>query len=532
MIEIQPGDEPRKLSFAQQRLWFLNQFEDSSSATYNMPAALQLTGNLDMAALEQSLTWLQERHSGLGTCFPTHGGEAQVQATETISALQIHDLSRLALNVQSQEAQHQANAHAIAPFDLAQGPLFKATLLLLDDTHSQLLLNMHHIISDGWSVGIFIREWQHAYAAFANGKQPDLPPLAIQYSDYAAWQRRWLRGDLLQQQIDYWTLQLAGCPELLELPLDNPRPRRQSYRGAHFTHSLPKNLGQDITTLSRQQGTSVFMTLLAAFNILLSRYSRQNDICVGSPIANRTHSQTEGIMGFFVNTLVLRSRIDGQGQGEPRQSFIDLLGETRKTCLDAYTHQDIPFEMLVEHLNPVRSLSHSPLFQVVFALQNNETIPLELPGLDITVLDIEYPVSKFDLTLNMAEQEGAFVCMWEYATDLFEPETIERMAKHYEVLLTAIVEKPEQLISSLPMMTTGENDQFMALNDTAVDYHFPQGPKFQTFVDLFEHQVEKTPDSIAVVFEGQHLSYRQLNQKANQLAHLLHGFTSNKPNMV
>ncbi|OAD21294.1 Non-ribosomal peptide synthetase, partial [Candidatus Thiomargarita nelsonii] len=231
----------------------------------------------------------------------------------------------------------------------------------------------HHIISDGWSMGVFIRDWQHAYTAFAKGIEPSKPPLAIQYSDYAAWQRNWLQGEVLQQQVDYWHGQLAGAPELLELPTDKPRPPRQSYQGAHYAHHLSATLSQKITTLSLQAGVTDFMTLLSGFNILLGRYSRQDDICVGSPIANRTHSQTEDLIGFFVNTLVLRSQL------KPTLSFSDLLLETRQTCLEAYAHQDIPFEMLVEQLQPTRSLSHHPLFQVMFVLQNNEAAELEMP---------------------------------------------------------------------------------------------------------------------------------------------------------
>jgi len=511
-IEVQSEDSPKILSYAQQRLWFLNQFEDNGSATYNMPAALLLSGELNLAALQQSLHWLQERHASLRTYFPTHAGKAtaQIQTIDKIEVLRVHDLRRLTDEVQNDEVQNRANSHALTKFDLATGPLFKAELLQLNETQSVLLLNMHHIISDGWSMGVFIRDWQHAYTAFAQNAEPSLVSLTIQYSDYAAWQRDWLTGLVLQQQVDYWRTQLAGIPELLELPTDKPRPPQQSYQGAHYAHNLSATLSQSVTGLSQQQGVTVFMTLLASFNILLSRYSRQNNISVGSPIANRTHSQTEDIIGFFVNTLVLHSRL------QPQQSFIDLLLETRQTCLEAYAHQDIPFEMLVEQLQPTRSLSHHPLFQVMLVLQNNEAVKLELPGLDITTLNSEYPIAKFDLTLNLVEQDGQFECVWEYATDLFGAETIERMAGHFEVLLTAIVENPEQSISQLPMLTENEVQQLQTWNDTVTDF-----PKNQTIVDLFEQQVEKTPDNIAVVFETQELSYEELNKKANQVAHYL-----------
>jgi len=511
-IEPQAADAAKVLSFSQQRLWFLNQFEGNSSATYNMPLALRLSGRLNVEALQQSLHWLLERHASLRSHFPTHAGQAQLQIrpSETIEALSIHDLRPLPTDVREREVLRLTNADAIAPFDLEQGPLFRANLLRLDDSEAGLLLNMHHIVSDGWSMGVFMRDWQHAYAALAEGGEPSLPPLAIHYSDYAAWQRQWLQGDVLHRQIAYWTTQLNGLPELLELPADKPRPPQQSYRGAHFSHHLPATLSQALVRLSRQQSVTLFMTLLAAFDVLLSRYSRQQDICVGSPIANRTHSHSEEVIGFFVNTLVLRGQVD------PQHRFIDLLQATRQTCLDAYAHQDIPFEMLVEKLQPTRSLSHSPLFQVMFVLQNNEADELALPDLEVSVVDAEYPIAKFDLTLHVAEQDGQLQCYWEYATDLFNEDTILRMAGHFEVLLQAVADNPEQTIGLLPLLSEREIQQLQAWNDTASDY-----PQDQTVVDLFERQAAATPDNIAVVFDGRSLSYRQLNEKANQLAHHL-----------
>ena len=605
-IEAQAEGLPKVLSFAQQRLWFLNQFEGQGNATYNMPAALRLTGPLNVEALRHSLHWLLERHESLRSCFPAQEGQAAVHllAMEALAALHVHDLRQLddfcaglppfakacpefaewgvqggfaaetfmiaegnpnivelsrhsgmdRRNPDCRDAnnpyhpwslgsgdpcrndgiflkstvlegtppltpllqrgglvQSLANAHAVAPFDLGQGPLFKADLLLLDDNQSVLLINMHHSVSDGWSMGVMLRDWQHAYAAFAQDRQPGLPPLAIQYSDYAAWQRQWFQGEVLESQVAYWARQLDGLPELLELPTDKPRPPQQSYRGAHFNQPLPSALSQTVAALSRQHGVTVFMALLAAFNLLLSRYSRQNDICVGSPIANRTHSHTEDLIGFFVNTLVLRSQL------EPEHSFIDLLHATRQTCLEAYAHQDIPFEMLVDKLKPTRSMSHSPLFQVMFVLQNNETAEWALPGLAVGFLEIEHPVAKFDLTLSIAEQDGQFHCYWEYATDLFEAETVERMAAHFEALLEALTLNTQQAIGNVSMLTEGEIQQLQAWNDTGTDY-----PKDKTLVDLFEAQVEATPDTIAVVFEDQSLTYSQLNANANQLArHLL-----------
>ncbi|MCI5150841.1 MAG: non-ribosomal peptide synthetase, partial [Candidatus Electrothrix sp. MAN1_4] len=491
--------------------------EENNSATYNMPVALQLSGDLNTEALQRSLHWLQERHSSLRTCFPEKDGQAtvQVQEVEQIAPLLVHHMDDLSGEALRAEIRNRADSHAVAPFDIEQGPLFKAELLRVNDREAVLLLNMHHIISDGWSMGVFVRDWQDAYTAFAQGGQPSRPRLAIQYSDYAAWQRNWLQGEVLQRQAEYWRGQLAGIPELLELPADRPRPPRQSYQGAQYSRRLSAELSEKITALSRKAGVSDFMTLLAVFNLLLSRYSRQDDICVGSPIANRTHSQTEDVIGFFVNTLVLRSR------PEPNSSFTDFLLDIRQPCLEAYAHQDIPFEMLVEQLQPARSLSHHPLFQVMFVLQNNESSELKLSGLDVTMLEAEYPVAKFDLTLSMEEQDGRFCCVWEYATDLFEAETVERMAEHFEMLLHAVVDNPKQSVSQLPMLTKNEVQQLQTWNDTATEY-----PADKTIVDLFEEQVEKTPDNIAVVFpsagsghgEEQQLTYAELNQQSNQLA--------------
>ncbi|MGZ5051735.1 MAG: amino acid adenylation domain-containing protein, partial [Methylobacter sp.] len=513
-IEPQAADAPKVLSFAQQRLWFLNQFEDNNSATYNMPLALRLSGQLNVEALRQSLQWLVERHAGLRCRFPNVSGQAQldIRDIDAGAALQIQDLRPLPADDRAHEVLRLTNSQAITPFDLEQGPLFRADLLLLGDTDSVLLLNLHHIISDGWSMDVFMRDWQRAYSAFAEGNRPSLPALAIQYSDYAAWQRQWLQGEVLQQQLDYWARQLNGLPELLELPTDTPRPPQQSYRGAHVVRRLPATLSQAVNRLSRQQGVTVFMTLLAAFNVLLSRYSRQEDICVGSPIANRTHSDTEDVIGFFVNTLVLRSQV------EPQQSFAELLQAARQTCLDAYAHQDIPFEMLVEKLQPTRSLSHSPLFQAMFALQNNDAAELVLPDVEVSFLETAYPIAKFDLSLHMAEQNGQLQCYWEYATDLFAGGTIERMAEHFEVLLHAVVDNPAQTIGRLPLMTEQETRQLQTWNDTATGY-----PQNRTIVGLFEQQAEARPDAQALVFDGQILSYRQLNDKANQLAHHLLG---------
>jgi amino acid adenylation domain-containing protein len=511
-IEPQPADEPKVLSFAQQRLWFLAQWEGGDDATYNMPLALALDGALDMEALRASLAWLAERHESLRTCFPAVDGQAGValRPADAGAALAVHDLAALAAEAQAQEVRRRADAHALAPFDLACGPLFKADLLVLGEGRHALLLNLHHIISDGWSWGVLLRDWQQAYAAFARGQEPALPAPRLQYSDYAAWQRRWLQGDVLQAQADYWAAQLDGCPALLELPTDRPRPPQQSHRGTHHAQVLPPALGAELHRLGRAYGATLFMTLLAAFGVLLARHSRQDDLCVGTPVANRTHHQAEDLVGFFVNTLVLRVRL------APGQTFAELLAEVRETCLAAYARQDLPFEALVERLRPERSPGHSPLFQVMFVLQNNDSPALALPGLDVRPLAQDFPVAKFDLTLHMEEREGQLHGHWEYAADLFDAATIERMAGHFKTLLEAAVADPGQPVHALPILTEAERQQLIAWNRTEADY-----PQDQTIIDLFERQVEKTPGHTAVVFEDQSLTYAELNARANRLAHRL-----------
>ncbi|OBQ12656.1 non-ribosomal peptide synthetase [Anabaena sp. AL09] len=508
-------NQPKTLSFAQSRLWFIAQLEGKgTSATYNMPIAFQLDGNLNVEALRQSLTYLLERHTSLRTYFPALEGEPQVvvKNVEDIEVLEIANLQRLNPQTQAETVQRLADNHAQEPFDLNTGPLFKAKLLQLGQHQNFLLINMHHIISDGWSMGVFKREWEKAYTAYAAASAPNLSPMPIQYSDYAAWQRSWLQGEILASQENYWKQQLDDAPRVLELPTDHPRPAQQSYQGEHEEYCLSKELTQQLKIVSQQNGVSLFMTLLTALSILLSRYSRQEDLCIGSAIANRTHSYTEGLIGFFVNTLVLRSKI------KPEQSFSELLQQTRQTCLDAYAHQDIPFEYLVEKLQPERSLSRNPLCQVMIALQNTEGAGtnVSLPGLDIQSFEQSFPFAKFDLGLDLRENNNQLNCVWEYATDLFEADTIKRMARHFEVLLTAITQNPQQPISTLPLITTAEIQQLHAWNQTNTDY-----PQDQTLVTLFEKQAAKTPDQVALVFADRSLTYQQLNQKANQLAHYL-----------
>ncbi|MEH2221574.1 non-ribosomal peptide synthase/polyketide synthase [Nostoc sp.] len=520
-------DAELPLSYSQTRLWFLDQF-DPNSAFYNIPIALRLVGSLKVAALEQSLQEIIHRHEALRTNFITVDGKpSQIIQTETNWTVSVVDWKHLSPTEQEIAAQQLAQQQAIQPFELATQALVRATLVMLSETEHILLMCMHHIVSDGWSMGVFVQELAALYSAYSQGQTSGLAPLPIQYADFAIWQRQWLQGDILQKQLSYWEKQLADAPALLSLPTDRPRPAVQTFAGATQQFELSIELTSKLTKLSQEQGVTLFMTLLAAFDTLLYRYTEQEDILVGTPIANRNRGEIEGLIGFFVNTLVLRTDLSGN------PSFSELLNRVRQMAMEAYSHQDLPFEMLVETLQPERDLSHAPLFQVDFLLQNDPLSEVELAGLNITSLPIESATAKFDLTLAMAiaptsaEAEASptttlstgigMVGVWEYNTDLFDASTIARMAGHFVTLLEAIVENPQQQISQLPMLTAVEQQQlFVQWNDTQADY-----PQDLCIHQLFEEQVKHTPNAIAVIFENQQLTYQQLNTQANQLAHYL-----------
>ena len=520
-------DAELPLSYSQTRLWFLDQF-DPNSAFYNIPIALRLVGSLKVAALEQSLQEIIHRHEALRTNFITVDGKpSQIIQTETNWTVSVVDWKHLSPTEQEIASQQLAQQQAIQPFELATQALLRATLVMLSETEHILLMCMHHIVSDGWSMGVFVQELAALYSAYSQGQTSGLAPLPIQYADFAIWQRQWLQGDILQKQLSYWEKQLADAPALLSLPTDRPRPAVQTFAGATQQFELSIELTSKLTKLSQEQGVTLFMTLLAAFDTLLYRYTEQEDILVGTPIANRNRGEIEGLIGFFVNTLVLRTDLSGN------PSFSELLNRVRQMAMEAYSHQDLPFEMLVETLQPERDLSHAPLFQVDFLLQNDPLSEVELAGLNITSLPIESATAKFDLTLAMAiaptsaEAEASptttlstgtgMMGVWEYNTDLFDASTIARMAGHFVTLLEAIVENPQQPISQLPMLTAVEQQQlFVQWNDTQADY-----PQDLCIHQLFEEQVKHTPNAIAVIFENQQLTYQQLNTQANQLAHYL-----------
>jgi amino acid adenylation domain-containing protein len=498
------------LSLAQQRLWFLAQLEPDCSA-YHMSAAFHLKGLLKVAALEQSLNEIVRRHEVLRTSFPSREGEpSQVICTEIAFNLLLVDLRELPETEREAEVQRQAVEAAQQPFVLATGPLFRFKLLHLSEEEYVLLLTLHHIVSDGWSFNVFLQELAALYEAFSAGKPSPLPELPIQYADFALWQRKWLQGDVLEAQLTYWKQQLANLPTL-QLPTDRPRPPVQTYHGANLLLKFPKNLTEALKTLSYQEGVTLFMTLLAAFKTLLSRYTGQDDFAVGTPIASRNYSSIEGLIGFFVNMLVMRTEFSDN------PSFRELLAQVRETCLEAYAHKDLPFEKLVEELQPERNMNRNPLFQVVFALQNFPMQTLDLPELTLNSFEFDSRTVRFDLELYLWDESEEITGFFAYNTDLFDAPTITRLTRHFQTLLEGIVADPDQPISDLPLLTAAERHQLLVeWNSTQADY-----PKEACIHQLFETQVEQTPDAVAVVFENQQLTYRELNCKANQLANYL-----------
>ena len=454
------------------------------------------------------------RHKSLRTCFRAVEGQP-VQVIQPVASLEMPavDLRGLPEPEREAKAKQLCMEEARRPFDLTRDILLRARLFRLGEADHIFFLNMHHIASDGWSVGLLVRELRALYEAFVEGKPSPLPELPVQYVDFAVWQREWLQGEVLEKQLGYWKKQLEGAPALLELPTDHPRSAAQSYRGALTPWELPKPLLLALGELSRREGATLFMTLLAGFQTLLHRYTGSDDILVGSPIAGRNRTEIEPLIGFFVNTLVLRGDLSGN------PSFRAFLGRTREAALGAYAHQDVPFERLVEELHPERNMSHSPFFQVMFVLQNAPWEAAELAGLEVTPMLIHSGTSMFDLTLFVREREGVLHAAVEYNTDLFEAETIGRMLGHYQTLLEGIVANPEQRLSDLPLLTSAEREQIVVdWNWTEVTY-----PRDRCLHELIEEQVERAPDAVAVVFDDKQLTYRQLNERADQLARYLQG---------
>ncbi|VEN73952.1 hypothetical protein EPICR_20423 [Candidatus Desulfarcum epimagneticum] len=506
-----PGDV-LPLSFSQTRLWFLDRL-DPGLPLYNTPKAWRLKGLLNINALEKSIDHILARHESLRAVFTDVNGSpaARVLPSGPNFKLEPMDLRDIPDEKRETKAHDILWNEAKKPFDLGRGPLFRTLLIKISDSEHILFFNIHHIVFDGWSAGILARELSAAYNAFSNGDIPRLDEPPVQYADFALWQRERLKGEIFQTQLSYWKKKLKDAPALLELPADFPRSPAQTHEGALETFTLPGKLSRDLKNLSQREEATLFMTLLTAFNILLSRYTGQEDILVGSPIAGRKRKEVEGVMGFFVNTLVLRSDLSGD------PTFLKLLAKTKETCLEAYENQDIPFEKLVEELSPERNLSHSPIFQTLFALQNAPGGDLDLPGLEVEPVLVDIGVSKFDLSLSLAEKENGISARFEFNADIFKRETIQRMAGHFTVLLKGVTASPNSPVSNLPILTQAERRRILTeWNDTQADY-----PKDKCVHQLFEEQALKTPDATAVVFEDEKLTYRELNERSNQLARYL-----------
>ncbi|HEX5885397.1 MAG TPA: amino acid adenylation domain-containing protein, partial [Pyrinomonadaceae bacterium] len=496
------------LSFAQQRLWFLEQMGDS---TYLVPATSRLTGPLDVDALERSINEIVQRHEALRTTFTTIDGQPMQVITPRLPlTLHVLDLSHLPADERALEIK-RLRKEAMRPFNLERGPLLRCSLLRLAKDEHLLLLTMHHIVSDGWSLGVLIRELATLYESFVEGKTLSLPELPIQYADFAVWQRRWLSGEVLERQLAYWREQLGGNPPVLQLPTDRPRPAVPTNEGWFLTCQISKELTEALKELSRGEGVSLYMTLLAAFKILLARYAAQDEVVVGTPIANRNWIDIENLIGFFVNTLVLRTDLSGN------PSLKELLKRIREVTLGAFAHQDVPFEKLVEELQPERDISRPPFFQVMFSLQNAPMPPLELSQVTMTLLQDDITTSQFDLALDVTERNHGMECLLEYSTRIFDHATAQRILTHYTNLLESIVADPEQRIRELPLLTDGERGQIVVdWNDTAREYAHDR-----CIHQLCEAQAERTPESIAVVFGDERVTYAELNRRANQLGHCL-----------
>ncbi|MBW4677590.1 MAG: amino acid adenylation domain-containing protein [Desmonostoc geniculatum HA4340-LM1] len=499
------------LSFSQQRLWFIDQLYHGSSF-YNIPIAFHVQGNLDIAALEQSLNEILKRHEVWRTNFRLVNGEPIQeifpQPTWDLSIINREDLCG---KDWEEEVKQIAADEAKKPFNLAKGLLVRATLLRLSEEEHVLLVTMHHIITDGWSCNVFLRELSSLYAAFSKNQPSPLSELPIQYADFAVWQRDRLKGEFLATQLNYWKQQLQGELPILQLPTDRPRPNLTTFTGAKQYFAFSASLTNALKQLSQREDATLFMSLLAAFNILLYRYTDQEDILIGSPIANRNRPELEGMLGLFVNTLVLRNNLSGS------PSFRQLLHRVREVTLDAYAHQDLPFEMLVEELQPERDLSRNPLYEVMFVLQNTPSSVEEVSGLTLRTLEFDSGTAQLDIFLSMSESEEGLTGCLEYNTDIFDSTTITQFINYFQTLLENIVANPEQCLSELSLLTAFEQEELLfKFNQTYADY-----PQDVSLHQLFEQQVELTPLSVALISDSEEITYRQLNHRVNQLAYYL-----------
>ncbi len=498
------------LSLGQERLWFLDQWDPGSPAS-NIPFALRLTGQLSIDAFGRSLNEIVRRHEALRTTFLAINDQLrQVVAPSLNIPLPLLDLRNLPKAHHEAEVQRLIMHHAQHRFDLVGGPLLRAELIRLSEQEHVFLLNVHHIVFDAWSVGLFLRELTMLYDAFVHDQPSPLPELAIQYSDFAIWQRQWLQDEVLQGQLDYWKRHLGGSLPVLELPSDHPRPPMLTYQGALAYHTLPLALSQKLTEFSQAEGVTLFMTTFAAFQTLLYRYTGEEDIITGSMYANRDFVDIEALMAFFVNTFLLRTDLSGN------PTFREFLGRVREIALEAFAHQNVPFEQLIDELRPPRDTSHTSLFQVMFILQNAPVPAQAKHDLQVEFLRVDNKTSKLDLTLSLTETPDGLRVVAEYKTDLFDETTIERLMGHYQVLLEEIVEDADRRLSDLSLLDEAERHQLLAWNETQAPFS-----EHACIHQLFEAQAERTPDAPALEFGGRHLSYRELNQRANQLAHHL-----------
>ncbi|HEV2735373.1 MAG TPA: amino acid adenylation domain-containing protein, partial [Longimicrobiaceae bacterium] len=500
LVPVVRDGSPLPLSFAQQRLWFIDQLAPGSAA-YNMASALRLHGPLEVPVLRRSLDALVARHETLRTRFPQEDGRPR-QLVEPAAPVPLCELDLR--GVGAEEALRLIREAADRPFDLAAGPLLRATLVRMGEAEWVPVFVLHHIVSDGWSVGVLVREVTALYAAYARGEEPELPQLPVQYADYAAWQREWLSGETLEGQLAFWRERLRGAPPLLELPTDRPRTGATASREGVRTMELP---AAELRALSRRSGVTLFMTLLAAWQALLGRYSGEEDVVVGTPVAGRTRVEVEGLIGFFVNMLVLR----GDLSGDP--TALELLARVREAALGAYAHQDVPFEKLVDELGVERSLTHTPLFQTIFVLQNTKRETLRLAEVEVEPVSTGGGVSSFDLNLTILEGPEQVGGVLQYRVDLFDAATAERMLVHYRLLLAGLAAHPERRLSEVELLDEDERRQLLQ-EWSAGAPPFPPA----CVHDLFAEQAARTPHAPAVTFEGESLTYAELERRASRLA--------------
>jgi len=506
-----PRGDTLPLSFAQQRLWFLDQLEPNNPF-YNIPQGLRIRGDLDVDALERSLAEIVKRHEALRTTYKVIDGlPVQVISPQAEVRLGQFSFDHLTGDERAEAVKEFLAREARRPFNLETGPVMRATLGRLSSEEYMLVLNTHHIVSDGWSIGVFVRELMELYRAFSQGEKSPLPELPVQYADFAVWQRELIQGDVLEGHLDYWRKQLAGAPVTITLPTDRSRPAVQSYRGETRTVMLPNDLAEAIRSFNQREGVTLYMTLLAALQTLLFRYTGQDDIVVGSPIANRNYAEIENLIGFFVNAMPMRTKLTGD------PSFREVLARVKEAALGAYAHQDLPFEKLVEEFDPQRNLASNPMFQVVLVLQNAPKYALNLPGLELEWVPVYNGTSKFDFSLHAIEKPQGLFCMMEFNTDVFDSSTILRMLGHFQTILENAVTHPERLVSVLPLLTSAERQKLLVEFNQASVMPAPAA----CIHELVETQAARTPNNVAVTFEDQSLTYQELNARSNQLAHYL-----------